>query len=124
MRTILALCGLILVIGAALLWAALRVPTDYGVFVGAPRAAVADVIERPADFLHKIVALDDVVRNQCTTMGCYFFFQANGRLIRIELAEITMTAPKGRNERRARVEGQLVPYGDGYQVIASAVRFE
>jgi hypothetical protein len=124
MKTILALCGAILLAGGILVYRAMRVPTVYGTFTGAPKAEVADVLARPKDFLHKTIALEDVIRNQCTTMGCYFFFQSDQTLLRVELAEIAMNAPKRRNGRKARVEGQLVPYDHGYQVVATAVEFE
>ena len=124
MRNILILCGLVLVIGTAFLVRALRVPTQYGAFGGAQKVEVADLIARPKGFLHRTIALEDVIRKQCTTMGCYFFFQSGNNLLRIELQEIAMHAPKKRDGRKARVEGQLVPYGDGYQVVATAVEFK
>ena len=124
MRNILILCGVVLVIGTGLLVRALRVPTQYGAFAQAARVEVADVIASPKKFLHKTIALEDVIRKQCTSMGCYFFFQAGDQFLRIELAEIAMHAPKKHDGRKARVEGQLIPYGDGYQVIATAVEFE
>lgn len=123
MRTILAICALSLVVGSVLVWRTLRLPTHYGVLTGAPKVEVADLINRPKDFLHKTVALEGEVRNQCTTMGCYFFFFSGKQMLRVELAEIAMNAPR-RNGRPARVEGQVVPYGDGYQFLASAVEFE
>jgi hypothetical protein len=44
--------------------------------------------------------------------------------LRVELSEIAMTAPKRRNGRPARVEGQLMPYDHGYQLVATAVEFK
>ena len=123
MRTILVLCALTLVIGAVLIWHVMSLPNEYGAFTGVPKADVADLIERPQEFLHHTVAIEGIVRKQCTTMGCYFFFLSGEKLLRVDLEEITMVAPR-RNGRRARVEGQMVPYGDGYQFVASAVEFE
>ena len=123
MRTILALCALSLVIGAVLIWQVVSLPNEYGGFTGAPKADVADLIERPKDFLHHTVAIEGTVRKQCTTMGCYFFFLSGENLLRVDLEQITMVAPR-RNGHRARVEGQMVPYGDGYQFVASAVEFD
>jgi hypothetical protein len=123
MKTILILCALSLVVGVALIWHAVRLPSEYGAFTGAPKAEVADLIDRPKDFLHKSLTIEGTVREQCTTMGCYFFFLSGKNKLRVELQDIAMNAPR-RNGRTARVEGQVVPYGDGYQFVASAVEFE
>ena len=123
MRTILVLCALSLVVGAAVIWHLVSLPNEYGSFTGAPKAEVVDLIERPKDFLHTTVAIEGMVRQQCTTMGCYFFFLSGTKMLRVDLEQITMVAPR-RNRHRARVEGQIVPYGDGYQFVASAVEFE
>ena len=123
MRTILTLCALTLVLGAALGWRALRSPSHYGEFAGAPKADVADLIDKPKDFLHRTVAIEGTVRQQCTTMGCFFFFLSGKNMLRVELRDIAMNAPR-RNGRPARVEGQIVPYDHGYQFLASAVEFE
>lgn len=123
MKTILVLCAVSLVVGAVLIWYMVSLPNEYGVFTGVSKAEVADLIERPNDFLHKTVAIEGMVRKQCTTMGCYFFFLSGEKVLRVDLEEITMVAPR-RNGHRARVEGQIVPYGDGYQFVASAVEFE
>jgi hypothetical protein len=123
MKTILTLCALTLVLGTVLIWRAVRLPSHYGEFTGSPRAEVADVIDRPKDFLRKTVSIEGTVRQQCTTMGCFFFFLSGKNMLRVDLQEIAMNAPR-RNGRPARVEGQIVPYGDGYQFVASAVEFE
>jgi hypothetical protein len=123
MRTILVLCTVSLVVGAVLIWYMVSLPNEYGAFTGVPKAEVADLIERPKDFLHKTVAIEGTVRKQCTTMGCYFFFLSGEKALRVDLEQITMVAPR-RNGHVARVEGQIVPYGDGYQFVASAVEFK
>lgn len=123
MRTILVLCALSLVIGIIVVWQLVSLPNNYGAFTGASKAEVADLIDRPKDFLHKNLAIEGTVRKQCTTMGCYFFFLSGEKVLRVDLEQITMVAPR-RNGHRARVEGQIVPYGDGYQFVASAVEFE
>ena len=123
MKTILALCSLILIAGGVLLFRYLRAPSLYGVFGGAPRAEVIDLIERPKEFLRRTVALEGVIKEQCTSMGCYFFFHSGKKALRVDISEIAMTAPR-RNGRPARVEGQLVPFADGYQFWASAVEFK
>jgi len=123
MRMILGLCAVTLVVGTTLIWNATRLPSHFGAFSGAPKAGVADLIDTPKDFLHKTVAIEGTVREQCTTMGCFFFFKSGKKMLRVDLQEIAMDAPR-RNGHTARVEGQIVPYGDGYQFVASAVEFE
>jgi hypothetical protein len=123
MRAILAICGLIVVTGAVFAWRALRMPTEFGQFKGAPTVAVAELVERPKDFTGKLVAVDGIVKEQCKAMGCYFFIPSGEKKLRVDLQEIAMNAPM-REGHIARVEGQLVPYNDEYQLFASAVRFK
>jgi hypothetical protein len=122
MRTILALCAFSLVVAAILLWQVVILPNDYGVFTGAPKAEIVDLISTPKAFLHKTVSIEGTVRQQCTTMGCYFFFLAGDKMLRVDLEQITMYAPR-RNGHTAHVEGQIVSYGDSYQFVASAIEF-
>ena len=123
MKIILTLCAVILVAGGALLYRHTRLPDRYGEFLSAPTAKVVDLIERPKDFAKKTVAIEGVVREQCTSMGCFFFFREGEKALRVDLQEVAMTAPR-KEGRRARVEGRMVPYGDGFQFYASAVSFE
>lgn len=123
MRTILGLCATILVIGGVLIWKSTRLPALAGSFTGAPNAAVADLIERPKNFLNKTVSIEGEVRQQCKTMGCYFFFQSGDKQLRVDIERIAMNAPM-REGRPARVEGFITPYGEGYQLMASAVEFQ
>jgi len=123
MKAILAMCALILVAGGVLVYRYFRMPSAYGVFGGAPLVEAADLIDRPKDFLRKTVAIEGIVREQCTSMGCYFFFHSEKKALRVDISEVAMTAPR-RNGRPARVEGQLVPFADGYQFWASAVEFK
>lgn len=124
MKAILALCGAVLLAGAVALYHVTRPKTLYGTFIGAPTAQVGELIARPKANMGKTWAVAGVIVKQCTTMGCFFFFEQDGKLLRVDLAEIAMNAPKNRNGRPARVEGQIVPYGDGYQFWASAVEFQ
>jgi hypothetical protein len=123
MRTILTICAVTLVLGTVIVWRAVRMPSHYGTFTGAPKAQVARLIDRPKDFLHKTLTIEGTVRQQCTTMGCFFIFLSGKNTLRVELQDIAMNAPR-RNGRPARVEGQMVPHNDGYQFLASAVEFE
>jgi hypothetical protein len=123
MRAILILCAVTLVLGVALIWRAARLPRQFGAFTGTPKAEVADLMNQPNEFLHKTVTIEGTVRQQCTTMGCYFFFLSGEDMLRVELKDIAMNAPR-RNGHLARVEGQIVPFDGGYQFLASAVEFE
>ena len=123
MKTIFALCAAVLIAAGVWIYRATRMPNAYGTFTGAPTVAVADLIARPKDYLKKTVSVEGVVREQCTTMGCYFFFRAGDKMFRIDIQEIAMNAPR-KNGRHARAEGSVVPYGDAYQLSATAVKFE
>jgi hypothetical protein len=123
MRTIITLCAVILLAGSFFLWRAIQMPTLYGMFSGAPQAAVVDLVERPTTFLGKTVSVEGTISEQCKTMGCFFFFRAEGKTLRVELQDIAMNAPM-REGRKAHVEGQMLPYGDGYQLVASAIEFK
>jgi hypothetical protein len=108
--------------GAFIAWRAMHAPARYGTFTGAPRVEVADLIARPRDFAGKTVFLEGTVREQCKTMGCYFFLPSKSKMLRVDLQEIAMNAPTNEG-RQARIEGRMVPYGEGYQLFASAVEF-
>ena len=123
MKTIFALCAAVLIAGGVLLYRSTRMPDKYGAFSEADKVAVADLIEQPQAYLRKTVAVEGVVREQCTSMGCFFFFREGDKTLRVDLQEIAMNAPR-KNGHRVRVEGQMVKYGDGFQLWASAVEFE
>jgi hypothetical protein len=123
MRTIISLCAVTILAGGLAMWRAMQLPTAFGSFTGAAEVAAADLIERPADFRGKTVLVSGSVRQQCKAMGCFFSFYAGKKSLRINIEEIAMTAPK-KEGHRARVEGQIVPYRDGYQLFASAVEFQ
>lgn len=124
MKKIVAFSLLALLGGAALLWNALHTPAEFGAFEGAPTVEVAKLIARPAEYTKTTVAIDGVITQQCETMGCFFFFRSGGERLRVDLAEIAMHAPMGKNGHHARVEGRMVPYNEAYQFWASAVAFE
>jgi hypothetical protein len=123
MRAIISICVLILGVGAFALWKTAQLPTSFGEFTGAPEAPVVDLIERPKDFLGKTVLVTGLVRRQCKSMGCFFFFHTGDKSLRIDLEEIAMNAPM-KEGHLARVEGQIISYRDGYQLFASAVEFK
>ena len=124
MKKILILCAVTLFVGGVLLYRHLRMPSVFGTFTGAPRAEVADLVERPEAMRRTTWSVEGVIRDQCTTMGCFFFLREGKATLRVDLAEIAMNAPKKMNGRKAHVEGQLVPFDHGYQLWASAVEFE
>jgi hypothetical protein len=123
MKTIVAITVLAVAIGGFGLWHAVRMPGKFGQFTGAPKAEVAALVERPKDFLGKPVTVEGRITEQCQTMGCYFSIPTGKKKLRVDLQEIAMNAPRHEGGQ-ARVEGQLVPYGDGYQLWASAVEFK
>jgi hypothetical protein len=123
MKKILTVCALVLIAGAVLAIRAVRAPSYYGTFTDAPIAKVDDIVAKPESFLHRTVTIEGTVREQCTAMGCFFFFHSGNNTLRVDLQEIAMTAPR-RDGRPTRVEGQIVPYDHGYQFLASAVKFQ
>jgi hypothetical protein len=123
MKTIITLCVVVLGLASYFSWRSMRMPDHFGSFTDTPTVEVADLIERPQDFLKKTVTISGVVRDQCTTMGCFFFFLSEKGRLRVDLEQIAMNAPR-RGGRVARVEGQIVPYDHSYQFLASAVEFQ
>ena len=100
----------------------MQAPAIAGAFTGAPKTEVAELIARPQAFLSKTVLIEGEIRQQCKAMGCFFFFSAGDKQLRVDIEQILMNAPK-REGRVARVEGFMTPFGDGYQFQASAVEF-
>src|SRR2546422_10001170 len=123
MKKIFVLCILSTVAITLLVWRAVAKPSRFGAFTGAPQTEVAKVITDPKSFLGKTVQIQGIIREQCKTMGCFFFFRSGKDTLRVDVQEVAMTAPI-REGREARVEGQVVPYGDGFQFSASAVEFK
>lgn len=123
MRTILIICGLILVAGAAWLIMSLQTPKHYGAaFSAAPKVHVADLLERPAEFVGRPLTIEGKVEDQCPTSGCFFYFSAGTKKLKIELGDLAQKIPK-RIGARVTVEGQLVPYGESYQFLGTAAEF-
>lgn len=122
MKKILFLCAVTLVVATVLIWRAVAKPSHFGTFTGAPRVEVAALVEHPKDFLGRTVSVQGTITEQCKAMGCYFKFRDGEKSLRVDLQDIAMTAPMHEN-KPARVEGQLLPYGDAYQLVATAVEF-
>ena len=123
MKIILTLCTLTLVVIGVLVWRVAAKPSRFGAFAGAPRVEVAKLIAAPKEYTGKLVAVEGTITQQCKSMGCYFFFRSGKDTLRVDVQEVAMTAPM-REGRISRVEGQVMPYNDGYQFYASAVEFQ
>jgi len=123
MRTIFALCAVILIGGGVWFYQQTRLPDRSGTFTGAPKASVTDLVKSPKKFLGKTVAVEGIVREQCESMGCFFYLHEGDRTLRVDLEEIAMNAPR-REGHPVVAEGTMVKYGDGYQLWASAVEFK
>jgi len=123
MKNILLLCAVTAAIAGVFIWRAAAKPSRFGTFAGAPKVEIATLITDPKGHGGKLYQIEGTVSEQCKSMGCYFFFKSGKDELRVDLQEVAMTAPM-REGRKARVEGQIVPYNDGYQFYASAVEFE
>jgi uncharacterized protein YdeI (BOF family) len=119
MRKILVLCAVTAILATVIIWRAAAKPSRFGSFIGAPKAEVAALIATPKAYLGKTVEIEGTISEQCKAMGCNFFFRSGKETLRVDIQEVAMTAPM-REGHLARVEGQVVPYGDGYQFYASA----
>jgi uncharacterized protein YdeI (BOF family) len=123
MRKIFLLCAVTLAIASVFIWRVAATPKVFGSFAGAPKVEIATLIADPKGHMGKLLQIEGTITEQCKSMGCYFFFKSGKDELRVDLQEVAMTAPM-REGRKARVEGQVVPYNDGYQFYASAVEFE
>jgi hypothetical protein len=122
-KKIILLCTLTLAIATVFIWRAAAKPNRFGTFSGAPKVGVATLIANPKANAGKLLQVEGVISEQCKSMGCYFFFKSGKDELRVDLQDVAMTAPM-REGHKALVEGQIVPYNDGYQLYASAVEFE
>ena len=124
MKGIFILCGVILLAGLVFLALHVAKPDRYGgEFQEAPLVDTKELIHSPEKYLGKTVKVEGIVRKQCQSTGCFFFFQSGDDLLRIELGDVVSSLPK-REGFSARVEGELGKYGDGYQLYGRAVEFQ
>lgn len=125
MKTILILCGL-LIVGALATWFFLARPRQdhYGnEFRGFPPAELGKLVEKPADYLRKEVRIAGTLSRQCPNPGCWFFLtDVGGKELKVEMGDTTPHLP-ARVGKTATVEGQLIRYGEGYEFIGTAVEF-
>jgi hypothetical protein len=120
--TVLFLCAI-----ALLIWRLSKREDHFGkAFSGYPTAKIPDLVVSSADFLGRPVSIEGILKQQCPSTGCWFFLVDPGdpkaRDLKVEMSDTTPRLPP-RIGRRARVEGQLIKYGEGYEFIADAVTF-
>lgn len=124
MKTILVLCGLIL--AGAIAWLVVARPwvRHYGSeFRGLAPVPVATLLDKPAEYLKKDVRIEGRVGRMCPQCGCWFVvMDAAGRELRVSSGDSAGCLPF-RPGKTATAEGQLIPYGTGYQFIAESVEF-
>src|SRR5262245_39650629 len=118
MRIILAICVSILVAGSIAVWKATRWSNEFGTFTGAGNTTISAVVETPTTFIGMTVAVRGTIREQCKTMGCFFYLHDGKKKLRVDLEDIAMKAPR-KEGHAAHVEGRIVPYGDGFQLFAT-----
>jgi hypothetical protein len=122
MKKILILCAVTVIAAAVFIWRVVAKPSLFGHFTGAARVEVAALIEHPKDYLGRAVSAEGTITEQCQAMGCYFNLRDGRKALRVDLQDIAMTAPMHEG-KPVRVEGQILPYGEGYQLVATAVEF-
>lgn len=124
MKTIFILCGLVL--AGVIAWFLVARPHDahYGSpFRGLEAVPVAQLLDRPGEYLKKDVRIEGAVTRMCPNCGCWFAVKAaGGRDLKVEMGEAAEPLPF-RLGKTATVEGQLIKYGDGYEFIGTAVEF-
>ena len=124
MKKILTICALTVVLAAVFIWRATAKPSRFGTFTGAPKAEVAIVDCRSRrHFWARRSRLKAPSRNNASPWAASSTFKFGKDSLRVDLQEVAMHAPM-REGGAARVEGQMVPFNDGYQFYASAVEFK
>jgi len=123
MKKIFVLCAVTALLLTVMIWRAVAKPARFGTFISAPKTDLSAILAAPDKYLGSTVAVEGTISEQCKSMGCFFFFRAGDRTLRVDLQEIAMHAPMHEG-RTARVEGQIVPYNGAYQLYASAVEFK
>lgn len=123
MKRLLLVGGVALLASGLFFWHLSRQSHSFGKLLGAPPADVGDLVDRPREYLHRIVAIEGVVSEPCGTAGCSFLFVGSAsKRLRVDLADIG-TQPSVWAGSTVRVEGLLVPCGDGYELWATGVTF-
>lgn len=124
MKIIFGLCGVILLTGSAWIWWAMRMPSTFGQFTTAPKVEAMELLTNPVKYTKDPVTVEGTITEQCQSMGCFFSFHVgDGKSLRVDLQQIAMTAPM-REGHRARVQGVMVPFNEGYELFATAIEFQ
>ena len=118
----------ILILGAGLALAALASCNDgkhYGKpFADFPKAELAALVEKPADFYRKDVRIEGPVTRQCPATGCWFYVgDGNGKELKVEMGDTVPKIPPQKG-KTAIVEGKLIPFGTGTQFVGVAAEFK
>lgn len=124
MKTIFALCAVVLLAGTALVVYRLNRPQHFGApFAGAPAVAIAEVVKRPEDHLTHDIRVEGTIGRQCPSTGCWFFLAGeNGTTLRVELSGLGITLPQ-KKDHVAVVEGRLSKNGDTFELLGNGVEF-
>jgi len=124
MKTILALCGLILLGATAYLLFARSDRDHYGnEFRGYPAADLGAMAEHPERYFKKEATIRGTVARQCPSSGCWFFLRdAGNKELKVEMGDTTPKLPR-RVGRTATVEGRLIPFGETIEFVGTAVEF-
>jgi hypothetical protein len=95
-------------------------------FTGLPTAAIPEVVTKPESFLGKKISIQGVLKRQCPATGCWFFLtdpsDPKAQEVKVEMGDTTPQLP-ARIGQEAKVEGQLIKFGEGYEFIGVAVSF-
>ncbi len=128
MKTVLILCASILAVVVAVLAWRFTVREDHfgKPFTGPPIAAIPDIVAKPEAYLGKPVSIHGLLKRQCPSTGCWFYLtdptDPKARELKVEMGDTTPRLP-ARIGKVAHVEGQLIRFGDGYELIGVAVTF-
>lgn len=121
-----------LIVGALVLVAALGAlfflkpasAEHYGnAFKGYAPVEIAALADRPTEYLKKDVTIEGNLGRQCPAKGCWFYLRdAAGKEVKVEMGDTTPNLPQ-RVGKTAKVEGQLIKYGDKFEFVGTAVEF-
>lgn len=124
MKIIFILCGLILA-GAVVVFFVARPRTDHHgqPFRNLGTVGIAQLVDKPAEFLKKEVRIEGTITRQCPATGCWFILKdPAGKELKVEMGDTTPKLP-ARVGKTATVEGQLILFGKEYEFIGTAVEF-
>jgi hypothetical protein len=128
MKSILAICAVVLVTAVAVLaWKLSNRADHHGKpFAGLPAAAIADITAKPDAFVGRQVTIRGKLKQHCPATGCWFYLvdpaDSKAHELKVEMGDTTPRLP-ARIGKLAQVEGQLIKYGEDYEFIGVAVTF-